>query len=209
VWFEREVKPRLQGAAYLVRYADDAVLVFAREADARRVMAVLPKRLGRYGLTLHPEKTRLVPFRRPPSQSGGGARGQGEGALDVLGFTHYWAKSKKGAWVVKQKTARSRLQRALRKVTEWCKAHRHMLVAKQAETLGRKLRGHYEYFGITGNSQALSSFAYQVKRTWRKWLDRRSQQRHMPWERFWRLLEHYPLPPAICVHSAYRRAAKP
>ncbi|PZS11547.1 MAG: group II intron reverse transcriptase/maturase, partial [Solirubrobacterales bacterium] len=108
-WFARQVGPRLVGRAVLIRYADDAVVVFEREEDARRVMDVLPKRLGKYGLTLHPEKTRLIDFRRPdrrgPLSSNGGNDDQPRpGTFDLLGFTHYWARSRKGGWVVKQKT---------------------------------------------------------------------------------------------------------
>jgi len=208
-WFEREVKPRLAGSAFLVRYVDDAVIAFASEEDAQRVMAVLPKRFGRYGLTLHPEKTRLVEFRRPALKRGGPVGDNGAGAFDLLGFTHHWVKSKKGNWVIKQKTAKSRFQRALKKITEWCKEHRHMPVREQQHALTQKLNGHYGYYGITGNSRAVSRFSHWVRGIWRKWLDRRSQQRHMPWERFKHLLERYPLPPPTCPHSLYRHAAKP
>jgi RNA-directed DNA polymerase len=131
VWFEKQVRPRLAGRAALIRFADDAVLLFASEADARRVMAVLPKRFGNYGLTLHPEKTRLVPFRRP-SSSGGGKRGDRPGTFDLLGFTHYWGRSLRGFMVIKRQTARSRLQRALKKVALWCRAHRHEPVDEQS-----------------------------------------------------------------------------
>jgi len=205
LWFEREVKPRMRGAAFLIRYADDAVLVFALEADARRVMDVLPKRFGKYGLTLHPEKTRRVSFKRPPI---GGSK-SGTDTFDLLGFTHYWTKSRNGYWVIKRQTAKSRLQRALKRVADWCREHRHMPVRVQARILGQKLRGHYGYFGITGNSRAVALFFNLICAVWRYWLDRRSQHRHMPWTRFQRLLERHPLPGPICVHSLYRAAAKP
>ena len=113
VWFEQEVKPRLKGRAFLVRYADDFVMGFACEEDARRVLDVLPKRFGKYGLTIHPDKTRLVPFGRPiasPCRAGLGQAGTPPGSFDFLGFTHYWSRSQKGNWVVKRKTAGSRFQ---------------------------------------------------------------------------------------------------
>jgi group II intron reverse transcriptase/maturase len=190
-WFEREVKPRLSGKAHLVRYADDAVLLFAHEQDARKVMAVLPKRFGRFGLTLHPEKTRLVEFRRPDR----GASPQGPGTFDLLGFTHFWSKSRKGKWVVKQRTAKDRFRRALERVVDWCRRHRHDEIQKQHKALVRKLLGHFEYFGITGNSGALGRFRHEVTRAWRKWLDRRSQRARMTWQRMAWLLKRYPLPP--------------
>jgi RNA-directed DNA polymerase len=192
-WFERDVKPRLSGKAHLVRYADDAVLLFETEADARAVMTVLPKRFGKYGLTLHPEKTRLVEFRRPDRRPPGG-NGTGPGTFDMLGLTHVWARSRRGKWVVKQRTARDRFRRALARVVAWCRRHRHGKVREQHKTLVRKLCGHYNYYGITGNWQALSRFRHEVTCAWRKWLNRRSQRARMSWKRMNKLLERYPLP---------------
>jgi group II intron reverse transcriptase/maturase len=196
-WFAKEVMPRLRGHAHLVRYADDFVVVFSREDDARRFMDVLPKRFAKYGLTLHPNKTRLVEFRRPPHRppDHGGGKG-GAGTFDLLGFTHYWGRTLKGAWVVKRKTSSDRFRRALRRVTEWCRSHRHRSVREQWKTLGQKLKGHYEYYGITGNSVALASFYHGVRRAWIKWLGRRSNSMHMSWDRAVRVLKTYPLPPA-------------
>jgi group II intron reverse transcriptase/maturase len=198
VWFEREVKPRLRGSATLIRYADDAVLVFETEHDARRVMDVLPKRFAKYGLTLHPEKTKLIDFRRPDG-------GDGPDSFDLLGFTHFWGTSRKGNWMVQRKTSKSRFTAALRRVYEWCKKWRHLAVSEQYKTLSAKLRGHYNYFGITGNRRALGSFAHEVGWIWCRWLDRRSGRRHMGWQRFELLSRRYPLPPPRIVHSIYRR----
>lgn len=200
-WFEEEVKPRLHGQAVLVRYADDLVIAFADEHDARRVAEVLPKRLERFGLRLHPEKTRLVPFRRPRwgSQS---SRAERPGSFDFLGLTHYWGKGRKpGSWVLMRKTAASRLTRSMSQARRWCRRWRHEPVARQRRQLSRLLRGHYAYYGITGNYRALHNFHRQVTREWRKWLDRRSQKRSMPWERFQRLLQHHPLSRPRIVHS--------
>lgn len=200
VWFERDVKPRLRGRAFLVRYADDAVMVFSREDDARRVMDVLPKRFGKYGLTLHPEKTRLVEFRRPDRRSPQDGDSTGRpGTFDLLGFTHFWGLSRKGKWVVKRRTARDRFTRALKRITEWCRLHRHQAVVDQWRALSRKLRGHYGYYGITGNYERIHSFWECTKHAWRKWLARRSGRAGMPWSRMVRLLERYPLPPPRIV----------
>jgi RNA-directed DNA polymerase len=160
VWFEREVKPRLRGRAFLVRYADDFVMGFACEEDARQVLDVLPKRFGRYGLTLHPDKTRLVPFCRPNQQPRRGtSAGDSEpGSFDLLGFTHYWGRSRQGFWVVKRKTAHGRLSRALRMIAQWCRLHRHDPIGEQHRTLSQKLRGHFAYYGITGNGSAVLAF---------------------------------------------------
>ena len=201
VWFEQEVKPRLRGGAALVRYADDATLTFEREEDARRVLRVLPRRLGRFGLKLHPEKTRLVDFCRPR-----GSRRNGAGhTFEMLGFTHLWGKSRAGRWVVKRKTAKDRLSRALKRVGQWCRRNRHWRVADQHWELNRKLRGHYAYYGVTGNARSLSCFRRQVERLWRKWLGRRSHAGHRDWDAFRRLLARYPLATPRIVHGLNRR----
>lgn len=206
-WFESDVKPQLQGRAFLVRYADDFVIAFEREADARRVMDVLPERFGKYGLTLHPDKTRLVKFTRPRRDGG---EGDGPGSFELLGFNHHWGLSRRGNWVVQRKTMRSRLTRALGRVREWCRINRHLPIAEQCTALGHKLRGHFGYYGITGNIDALSRFACEVQRAWRKWLSRRSQRGAMSWERFELLLARYPLPTPRVVHSVMTpKAASP
>ncbi len=192
MWFEREVKPRLKDQAVLVRYADDFIIIFKREDDARKVQAVLPKRLGKYGLTLHPEKTRLVRFTRPESKPGKGD--DGPGSFDFLGFTHHWAMSSKGYWVVMLKTAKNRFSAAAKRIREWCRLHRHLPVALQCTSLTRKLRGHFNYFGVVGNANALWRFCFAVYATWRSWLNRRSQRARMTWERMRSLIRRHPLP---------------
>jgi RNA-directed DNA polymerase len=195
-WWAQVVQPRLRGRSFEVRYADDVVLCFEREEDARRVMEVLPKRLGKYGLTLHPEKTRLVPFGRP---SDAGAR---PGSFDFLGFTHYWGKSRKGHWVIKRKTSTQRLTRTLKRFSQWCRNHRHDRLTDQHRVLSQKLQGHYAYFGITGNARALMSCLRQVERSWQKWLSRRSQRGYINWERFKAWQQIFKLPQPRIVHSA-------
>ena len=199
-WFEEEVKPRLGGRAALLRYADDFVIVFASERDARRVEAVLPERLSRFGLRLHPEKTRLARFRAPGGK-GKPPDSQEPGTFTFLGFTHYWGRSRKGRWMVQRKTAANRLTQSLSRVRQWCRRWRHAPVPWQQHKLSLGLRGHYAYYGIMGNYRALSSFHYQVTQEWRKWLNRRSQKAKMTWKRFVRLLANYPLPRPRIVHA--------
>lgn len=195
-WIENEVKPRLRGDARLFRYADDAVIVFATEEDARRVFEVLPKRFERYGLQLHPDKTRLIEFNKPK----GGPKGPA--TFDLLGFTHFWGKSRSGWWVVKRKTASDRFRNALKRIANWCRRFRHQPVAVQQRALTLKLRGHYAYFGITGNYAALERFCHAVRRTWAKWLARRDQRRRATWERFNQLLRRFPLPDPRLRHRS-------
>jgi group II intron reverse transcriptase/maturase len=194
VWFDREVRPRLKGKAELVRFADDFIIVFSNKADAHRVREELPKRFERFGLAIQEAKTRLVDFSRP------GGKGKEPESFDLLGFTHYWGKSRKGNWVVQRKTAKKKFKQAVRRVYRWCKENRHMPVKEQWVTLSRKVQGHYGYYGITFNMRGVKGFYEQVKRSWRKWLNRRSRDKDMPWERFNRLLERYPLPEPRIVH---------
>lgn len=203
VWFESEVRPRLQGQAKLTRYADDFVVLFSLEEDARRVMEVLPKRFAKYGLTLHPEKTRLIEFRRPPRRKppvNGDRDCERPGTFDLLGFTHYWATSLKGNWVVKRKTASDRFNRAVKSIDAWCKLHRHEPIQTQWEALVLKLKGHYGYYGITANGRALDRFYDCARRTWRKWLSRRSNRGLVSWTAMLQLLERYSLPHPRIVH---------
>jgi RNA-directed DNA polymerase len=210
-WFEQVVKPRLRGRAFLIRYADDFVIGFTEAEDARRVLEVLPQRFGKYGLAIHPDKTKLVPFSQPAPRATGKGKGVGSqpGTFTLLGFTHYWGRSLKGNWVVKRKTASSRLSRALRSIAHWCRLHRHQPLGEQQHTLGQKLRGHFAYYGITGNSNALSMFRTAVVRCWRYWLSRRNRERSLDWVHFNRQRERYPLPLTKVVHSVYARAASP
>jgi len=206
VWFETIVKPVLQGPARLVRYADDAVLVFKNERDAQRVYNTLPKRFEKHGLTLHPEKTRILPFRRPthpPDRRPPG--GSSPPSFDFLGLTFHWGKGRKGQWVVKRRTAKGRYKRALTRIWQWCRKHRHHPIKWQRDQLVLKLRGHYAYYGVTTNLPSLKSFYTEVCRHWRYWLDRRSQTRSMPWYRFVKLREKYPLPKPRVMQSVYAR----
>jgi RNA-directed DNA polymerase len=159
-------------------------------------MDVLPKRFGKYGLTLHPEKTRLVPFQGLRPGAPPGPREERPGTFDFLGFTHYWGRTLKGTWTVKRKTAKDRFRRSLKSIAEWCRKHRHLSLSEQQAALTAKLRGHFAYYGITGNSRSLSSFRHHARRAWHKWLSRRSSKAYILWERFGDLERRYPLPPA-------------
>jgi group II intron reverse transcriptase/maturase len=210
LWFEQDVKPRMRGHAFLVRYADDFVIGFSDKHDADRVMDVVPKRFGRFGLTVHPTKTKLVRFRPPSSKTKGGSGPDDRpGTFDFLGFTHYWAISLKGYWVVKLKTAQDRFSRAVRSMGHWCRDNRHLSLRAQQQKLNQKLRGHYAYYGVTGNSAALSRFLNEVKCRWRKWLSRRNRLRTMTWEKFCAIQRLYPLAPARTVRSVFRHVANP
>lgn len=192
MWWATEVLPRLRGPASMVRYADDFVMVFESRMDAERVQAVLPKRMERFGLTVHPEKTRLVRFGRPRADGSG----ESPGSFDFLGFTHFWTRTRKGAWSFRRKTSKKRFSRSLVAINEWLRAVRHRPVDQQATQLGAKILGHITYYGLAGNSDSINRFHYAVRCLWHKWLNRRSQRAHMMWDTFNRLLMRYPLPSA-------------
>lgn len=200
-WFVRDVAPRLKGRGHLVRYADDFVFVFEREADARRVFEVLPKRFERFGLQLHPSKTRLLEFQRPAKKDDDD--GPGPKSFDLLGLTHFWGRSRRGNWVVKRQTAKDRFSRALHRIRMWCRKHRHDSVVEQHRALSMKLQGHYAYYGLPTNGRALKRFHWEVVRAWHKWLSRRSNaaRRKYTWEWMERLCRRLPLPPPRVVHS--------
>jgi RNA-directed DNA polymerase len=208
-WFETEVRPRLKGEVFLIRYADDFVIGTTRDGDARRIMEVLPKRMSKYGLTVHPEKTRLIRFQ--PADAGDSAsedRGQPEPrTFDFLGFTHYWGRSHRGGWVVKRKTAKSRWTRGLHTLSAWCRKNLHQPIGLQHQKLSEKLRGHYAYYGIIGNFASLAKFLLGARRIWRRWLSRRGQAGPLSWPDFVRLEQRYHLPGARVIHSLSRRAA--
>ncbi len=190
VWFETVVKPALRGKAILFRYADDVVIGLERPEEAVHVLTLLTERMAAFGLELHPDKSRLVDFRRP---SGKQPRGKGPDTFDLLGFTHYWRRSRKGNWHMATKTSRSRQRRAIKSVYDWCRRHRHQKVPAQHDALKRKLNGHYNYFNVRGNTAAIGRLAYHARRAWYKWLRRRSQRSRLNWDRFNDLLRDFPL----------------
>jgi RNA-directed DNA polymerase len=188
--------------------ATHLILGFEKKEDADKVYGVLFRRFEKYGLSLHPDKTRLVAFGQPvDSQEPPGDRGSSPGTFDFLGFTHHWGKNRQGRWVIRRQTVRKRFGRSLKAISQWCRKTRHEPLWEQVQTLGLKLKGHFGYYGITGNSAALKRYRWEVIRVWRKWLARRGDPQGMSWERMNRLLAFFHLPAARVVHSIY--AAKP
>jgi RNA-directed DNA polymerase len=201
VWFEDTAKPLLKSSAFMVRFADDVIIGFQDKEDAQRVYKVLPKRFAKYGLTLHPEKTRLICFRKPKDEK------DKSDTFDFLGFTHYWGKSRRGYYVIKHKTAKGRVVRTIRNLNIWLKKNRHKDIKEQQAELCRKLQGHYAYYGITFNYNSLYRIWEVVKSLWKKWLSRRSRKSYLSWDKFRYLLVAYPLTKPRIVHSIY--TAKP
>ena len=211
-WFDKQVKPMMRGKSRLIRYADDFVIIFQQKYDAERVKEVISKRFEKYGLTVHPDKTKLIDFRAPyhyerrrNEQKNDSGNGCGKpGTFDLLGFTHYWGKTRKGGQAVQRKTMRSRIVRSVQKVDQWCRRNRHKPVIEQWRKLCEKVKGHYGYYGITGNIRSLGRFLYQVHHSWQRWLNRRNRKRDVTWSEYNLLRETYPLPIPKIVHSVFK-----
>lgn len=196
-WFSNEVKPRLQGHSFITRFADDFIIGCQTEEDAKRIMQVIPKRFDRFGLTIHPEKSKMIAFGKPASNP---EVSKGEATFEFLGFTHYWAKSRSGYWVIKRKTAKNKMRKSIVALWDWCRKNRHKPLKWQCHMLASKLRGHFQYFGVHCNMRSMEAVRHYVIRGWKYWLSRRSQKSAIPWEKFAKLLELFPLPTPKIVH---------
>jgi RNA-directed DNA polymerase len=200
-WFEEEIEPRLRGEAYEVRYCDDFILCFRYREDAERVLRVLPKRFGKYGLSPHPEKTRLIEFGRFALKNSERRGEKKPATFDFLGFTHTCARSRRGRFTIHVRTMCNRIRRSLAHISIWCQTHRHDPVAKQCEALNSKLRGHYQYYGRPTNYRSLWRYYRLVRRIWKKWLNRRTRGNTLKWDAYVQLLTHYPLMPPTITRS--------
>ena len=188
----------MQGRCFLIRFADDFVIGCELQADAHRIMAVLPKRFARFGLTIHPTKTALIAFSKPETSQGST---DGNGTCDFLGLTHYWTRSRRGYWVIKRRTDQKRLRRTKKSLWRWCRQNRHTPLQYQYQQLCQKLRGHFQYDGIRGNFRLLEEVRSAAEKAWRYWLSRRSSTSAIGWETFQKLLETYGLPTPKIVHA--------
>jgi group II intron reverse transcriptase/maturase len=193
-WFSEQIQPLLKGGSFIVRWADDFILGFTDKSDAERVMEVLPKRFARYGLTLHPEKTRMIDLN---DKRGGKGR-----SFDFLGFTHFLSKSQKGSKVLKRKTSSKKFSRSIKNVRDYIKTNRHMKPNDLIAALNVKLRGHYNYYGVTFNSRSLDSFYRWVRFELFKWLNRRGGKSKLNWDCFKVQIENrHPLLKPYIKHS--------
>src|SRR5262249_8193552 len=199
----REVHVRIcEGVGVRLPRATRLIIGCESKTDAQRVMAVLPKRFGRFHLTIHPEKTALIAFNKPLRRE---HSARGKGTFDFLGFTHYWAKTSRGYWVIKRKTVGKRLRRFLKGIGTWCRKNRHAPLTEQYQMLCVKLRGYYQYHGIRGNLKALRTALEHTRRAWRYWLSRRSHKGHLNWQKYEASVRYqFPLPKPRIMHNIYR-----
>ena len=198
-WFVTVGQPRMKGRCFLSRFADDCIIGCESKADAQRVMAVVPKRCGRFHLTMHPEKTALIACNKPLRRE---HSARGKGTCDFRGFTHYWAQTRRGYWVIKRKTVGKRLRRCMQGIWTWCRTNRHAPLTEQYQTLCAKLRGYYHYHGIRGNIKALAAIFEHTRRAWRYWLSRRSHKGRLNWHTYEASVRHkLPLPKPRIMHN--------
>lgn len=198
-WFIKEVRPRMKGRCFIIRFADDFIIGCELEEDALRVMNVIPKRFSRFSLTIHPEKTVLVRFKKPSKVVN---KDNENCTFDFLGFTHYWAKTQRGFWVIKRKTIGKRLRRFMKSIWQWCKDKRHEPLHEQFLVLSSKLRGYYQYYGIRCNFKALETVFEFTLKAWRYWLSRRSRKGFISIKKFTvSILSKFSLPKPRIVHN--------
>jgi len=189
-WYVNQVRPKLKGKSFLVRFADDFILGCEREDDVKKLFSVLPKRFDKFGLRIHPAKSQVIHFKWPSPFE----KKSKTGTFDFLGFTHYWGLSRNGNWVVKRQTMRKRRAKAMRNLYIYCRNNRHETIKEQYEMLKAKLCGLYNYYGIRGNYRSLWTVYQYVRVAWRKWLSRRTRDGYISWEKFERFLNFWKLP---------------
>lgn len=203
LWFEKKIRPQARGACYLVRYADDFVCMVQYQDDAQYIEQALRDRFATFGLELHAEKTRTIRFGRYEREN---AQRQQRKAntFDFLGFTHFCGTSRKGKFIVGRQTSRKKFRQKCQEMNDWLRRIRNHKKAKDWwPTLAAKLRGHYHYYGVSGNMRSLNRFYHMTVRLTRKWLNRRSQRKRFYWKGFISYLKHYPLPRPRIAHNFY------
>ncbi len=203
VWYEQQVKAHIKGYCELVRYADDYVCLVQHKAEANRIREGLENRFNKHELTLHSEKTRVFSFGRFEREN---ARKQNRRAntFDFLGFTHFCDTTRKGYFKVGRKTARKKFRAKLKEMNSWLKSIRNLIPTKEWwQTLRAKLRGHFQYFGVSGNYRCIHQYYFLVVGLVHEWLNRRSQKKKMSWSKMYNYLTLYPLPKPKIMHNFY------
>jgi RNA-directed DNA polymerase len=203
-WFEKEIKPEVRGECYLVRYADDFVILVQFKDEAHRLMGLLRERFARYELQLHPDKTRVISFGRYEVENAKKQK-RGDYTFDFLGLTHYCTKSRHGGYLVGRRTVAKRFRKKIGEMKQWLKAQRNVLKLSELwKVIAAKLRGHYQYYGISGNYRGIYRYYHCTIRLVFKWLNRRSQRSSFNWEQFTKYLGRYPLPKPHIAHKLYK-----
>ena len=203
LWFEKKIKPQAKGSCYMVRYADDFACMVQYQDDARHIEPALRERFSQFGLELHSEKTRTISFGRYERENAQRQRRKAN-TFDFLGFTHFCGESRRGKFIVGRRTSRKKFCQKYREMNDWLRKIRNHKKAKEWwPTLSAKLRGHYQYYGVSGNARMLNRFYHEALGLTYKWLNRRSQRKRFTWKGFNAYLKHYPLPKPRIAHNFY------
>jgi group II intron reverse transcriptase/maturase len=204
LWLEKKLKPNLNGYAGMARYADDFVIGCQYHEQAHKIVQSIKDRFAKFGLMLSEDKTRVIEFGRfARERRQEHSKGRPE-TFTFLGFTHYCGTTRKGAFVVRHKTSRQKYQASVKRLKEWMRSMKNMrALADLWNTLSLKLQGHYQYYGMSGNTRKLQSFYFEAERLAFKWLNRRSQRKSWNWQQFHRYLERYPLPKPRIAFALY------
>ena len=203
LWFVKRVQRNISGYCRLVRYADDFICMVQYRASADELERILRKRFAQFGLSLHPEKTRTISFGRNERRNALRDKRRAN-TFDFLGFTHYCGLSRKGRFLVGRRTSARKFRKACAQMNEWLRKVRVIRISKWWPVLAAKLRGHYNYYGVSGNSRMIANFGYRTIRAVYKWLNRRSDRKSCNWEQLNAYLAHYPLPRPRIVHNLYK-----
>jgi len=206
LWFVKRVQRGIRGQCYLVRYADDFICMVQYQHSAKELERMLRERFAQFGLHLHPQKTRTISFGRYERQN---ARREHRrcNTFEFLGFTHYCGLNRKGKFLLGRKTSAKKFRKACAEVNEWLRQVRVQRIKAWWPLLAAKLRGHYNYYGVSGNSRMLANFSYVTMRAVYTWLNRRSDRKSRTWEQLHAYLARYPLPRPRIVHNFYLRSS--
>jgi RNA-directed DNA polymerase len=203
LWFEKKVIPRVTGACNMVRYADDFICMVEHADEAQRIIEALRKRFAKFDLELHPEKTRVVSFGRFERERAS-KQNRRPNTFDFLGFNHYCGKNRKGKFILVRKTSNKKFRMKCKEMNKWLRMIRNdQKTSEWWVVLQAKLRGHYQYYGVSGNMPSLKKFYTLTEHMVMKWLNRRKQRKSFNWESFRKYREYYPLPQPKIVHNFY------
>ncbi len=204
LWFEHKLKKRINGFVEIVRYADDFIIGAQTKPEADKILKEIKERLSKFGLDVSSEKTRIIEFGRYAEQNSKNRGKRKPDTFDFLGLTHYCSKSRKGNFLMKVKTGKQRMKNKTKEMNQWLKSIRNQVKIKDIwKTLSAKLRGHYNYYGVGGNSRSMQTFYYRTIILTFKWMNRRSQKQSFSWQTFTEYLKLYPLPKPALVFNMY------
>ena len=204
LWFQRKLTKEIKGYTEMVRYADDFIIGAQTKLEAEEILEKVKLRLKEFGLEVSNEKTRIIEFGRYAKTNSRDTGNNKPDTFNFLGFTHYCSKSKKGNFLMKVKTDKKRMSDKLREMNKWLKKIRNLITIKEIwKALSIRLKGHYNYYGVSSNSRSIQTFYYQTTRLTRKWMNRRSQKKSFSITEFYEYLKQYPIVKPALAYNMY------